>query len=509
MNHTTNNSEENGNSNNRNENGEQQKNATMYAEVVDNMKSLKIDGIPNIIKSRFLCMSIVWLCALLVCLCVCVWLIVGTFNQYFANKVTTTTRHVDERVSVFPSVTFCNMNPFSTAYAFDLIATANLTSYVTDVSTGSLRDNLRAYLALQEHMSRTRNGSLLTDAEKAMFAEPDMTLLLCQFNGKACLYRDLQRIFHPYYMNCLRFNANGSLTVNTAGEQSQLSIALYAGLPDNLTETVFYRGFNVFIQNASDDPFALSTRPVQVTPGFGAIFTPRRLFYTQSPYPFSECSVRDDNTLTNKMLLVDRSLFDEVVRTGYAYAQQTCMSFCMQRLNARYCGCLDASINYSLDYKYAACMSSETLTCLSDLSDNFTSDSSLINECYSLCPLECNRNFLVNSVNYYRFPYSDTYAYYLKSTVLANMANDTEQNLKAQKDFVDNFGNNVVEFRLFYESLAYTSVEEEPKMSGEDLLGSLGGHLHLFLGMSLLSFAEIVELVVMFLALFVYEKRQR
>ena len=54
---------------------------------------------------------------------------------------------------------------------------------------------------------------------------------------------------------------------------------------------------------------------------------------------------------------------------------------------------------------------------------------------------------------------------------------------------------NIVEVYVYYETLTYTNTVEEPKMSFEDLIGSLGGHLHLFLGMSLLSFAEIFELL--------------
>ena len=56
--------------------------------------------------------------------------------------------------------------------------------------------------------------------------------------------------------------------------------------------------------------------------------------------------------------------------------------------------------------------------------------------------------------------------------------------------------NNAVKFSVYYEALGYTKLEEEPKMSGEDFLGIVGGHLHLFLGMSLLSFVEIFEIVL-------------
>ena len=55
----------------------------------------------------------------------------------------------------------------------------------------------------------------------------------------------------------------------------------------------------------------------------------------------------------------------------------------------------------------------------------------------------------------------------------------------------------MIELRINYDTGSYIKVSEEPKMSGEDLFGEIGGHLHLFLGMSLMSFIEIVELVAL------------
>ena len=58
----------------------------------------------------------------------------------------------------------------------------------------------------------------------------------------------------------------------------------------------------------------------------------------------------------------------------------------------------------------------------------------------------------------------------------------------------------MIQIGVYYETFSYMRVEEEPKMSFEDLIGSLGGHLHLFLGMSLLSFAEILEFTIFIIA---------
>ena len=53
---------------------------------------------------------------------------------------------------------------------------------------------------------------------------------------------------------------------------------------------------------------------------------------------------------------------------------------------------------------------------------------------------------------------------------------------------------NMISASVFYESLSYSMAEERPAIVMTELIGSVGGHLHIFLGMSLLSFVEIIEL---------------
>ena len=64
------------------------------------------------------------------------------------------------------------------------------------------------------------------------------------------------------------------------------------------------------------------------------------------------------------------------------------------------------------------------------------------------------------------------------------MLNDTYLDLD-----LDQFINyNVVMIDIEYYSPEYTGISESPKMDWRELIGELGGHLHLFVGMSLLSF---------------------
>ena len=84
-------------------------------------------------------------------------------------------------------------------------------------------------------------------------------------------------------------------------------------------------------------------------------------------------------------------------------------------------------------------------------------------------------------------------------------AANAEQNLAAagrlwtlranQSEFSSARTQNLVRLVFYLDSLSYTNVDEEPKMTVDTLIGTIGGHLHLFLGMSLLSFVEIAVIV--------------
>ena len=67
-----------------------------------------------------------------------------------------------------------------------------------------------------------------------------------------------------------------------------------------------------------------------------------------------------------------------------------------------------------------------------------------------------------------------------------------------QTDFESNLAQSVIRLTIRYDSLAYKETVEEPRMSWKSLLGKLGGDLHIFLGISLISFIDMFELIGLF-----------
>ena len=59
-----------------------------------------------------------------------------------------------------------------------------------------------------------------------------------------------------------------------------------------------------------------------------------------------------------------------------------------------------------------------------------------------------------------------------------------------------NVANSFVKINIFYDSMSYELSTESPKMNIVSLLASIGGNLGLFLGVSVFSLFELVEVAI-------------
>jgi amiloride-sensitive sodium channel subunit alpha/amiloride-sensitive sodium channel subunit gamma len=63
-----------------------------------------------------------------------------------------------------------------------------------------------------------------------------------------------------------------------------------------------------------------------------------------------------------------------------------------------------------------------------------------------------------------------------------------------------------IRIHIYYDSLDYTSITESVKFSGSDLISNIGGTLGLFIGISVLSFVEIIEIIIEIFLIFAKNK---
>ena len=454
------------------------------------MLDLRINGVSNIIRSERRLVKFVWAAILLLSSCVSIFLIIGSIHEYQNYEVISTSRIVQEEESIFPMITICNNNPFSTDYIVQLVKRANL----------SFSTNPRRLVLQLESYLKKNTGSYMPDSVKRQFSDFDSMLIYCSFNNMYCDSSHFEWIWHPYFCGCYRFNSgfdsNGLKTEfrksTLAGRSFRFVFNLYAGLPNQFSPYAGRRSFNLFIQNASDYPYNTKPSPYPLTPITGTTIRVKRSFISQFnewPFSYSECRVNENNELIGERL-ADPYLFDQVVATNYSYTQDTCLMFCAQLMSTKVCKCNYYLWNMRVD-DFDICLTSEQTSCASDFYYNtFIVGDYIKNNCLDKCPLECNRRTFTTSQSYFQFP---------TVNIAANVFLNDKYFMSAHANQTDasvfsNLYYNMISAGVFYESLSYSMAEERPAIVMTELIGSIGGHLHLFLGFSLLSFIEIIEL---------------
>ena len=455
-------------------------------------QSMHLDGLPNALRSEFRSVKLMWLLMFTTSVSVCLFFIVNSTLRFLRFQVITSYRLQSEYRTTFPMVTVCNLNPLNSEYYLQLYKEAN-------VANLTILSYLRDYeiLVSLENYSKRTTGRFLSAEQKRRLSDMDGLVISCTFQNKPCNSSQLQYVLSPKYLvSCLRFNSgfdayNQPVELHTAtadGASNELNMELYVGMPDAIRTTSPLRGANILIQNQSESNVKLTPVPTVVTPGFATNINVVRTVYHQFnewPFAYSECTVDEQNRLLAP--LEDRSLFDRVVALNFTYKRETCLLVCYQTFLHDVCNCSDLWVEIRID---------GSDYCLGDLeksSVNFYYNVFHVGDfvdthCMPLCPLECSlyRYDLHKSLD--RYP-SDSYVEHTLRTnpiLRTHFANHT--------DFKLNLAQNVVKFTIKYDSLAYLEASESMRMSWHDLLAELGGHFHLFVGMSFLTALEILEL---------------
>mgnify|MGYP001810175082 CR=1 FL=1 len=150
-----------------------------------------------------------------------------------------------------------------------------------------------------------------------------------------------------------------------------------------------------------------------------------------------------------------------------------------------------------------ACVTIEQIFCVfSAWQKLYSEDTNAL--CGGRCPPECHKHVLSVTQSARSYP---TPVYYesLKNEplVLKHFGNDssaiTYEALQA----------NMLAVEVFYGDLSYRRITENPQMQLQDLISNFGGTLGLFLGVSFLSFAELLDLLVNSLYIVFYSKKKK
>jgi hypothetical protein len=226
--------------------------------------------------------------------------------SYFTYEDATISRTIYENPAKFPKVTFCNINWFTTEYAF------NLTQ--TDVKWVTIKN--------------------FSDEQKQLLGhELEDILIECYFNFKPCNSTDFTWSFDEEYGNCYAFNTEAnakgmSISGSEFGLQLTLYVNIYEELLNDTNGNVKGMGALIRIENNSyaND---YTNKEILLVPGMETFIEVEREFKSMLPKPYSECEITSDTVIDKSRLELD--FYNLITQSTYPYSQHLCFSHCLQR----------------------------------------------------------------------------------------------------------------------------------------------------------------------------------
>jgi hypothetical protein len=310
---------------------------------------------------------------------------------------------------------------------------------------------------------------------------------LCQTNYDTDCQNSPHKYFEifndSYYGQCLRFNSGK----NSYGQSIKLIQGYYGSSNDGLWLNFKINSFGRFgkllliVHNSSMPPLNFANEDIKISPGKTNYITVHRTFNQKLGQPYNLCLEEPTNFSKNKTLI------NFLEKSGRSYSQKQCFELCF---NLKYfelnpCNCTFVP----WDQVFAKCYASvEMYSKLYNCSENFRtkfSENSFEQKCSEYCPLECN------SIEYSLSTYTLDYP------VTGKISDrDKYKHFDSKFDTYEEVQSSFYSLVIYYKDLKYTLIKEEPNMVLADLVSNIGGLLGVFIGYSLISFIEIIELII-------------
>ena len=427
------------------------------------------------------------------------YMVLSTVLSYLSYEVTTTSRTLYETPTLFPQITFCTWNQFTSADSIPLLRDINMqvnaSIDIFDQEQMNLLDNGTKYALIGEiydlAIVKVMNKSF-SDTERQKLAHTlDDVLMACTFNYEDCSPADFTWSFSSSDGNCFTFNSGRNWTgemvslrqSNIAGSINGLYMQLYVNFHENLTYFNSYTGDGlgavVYIDNSSSAMESRDFGGVIIAPGYQTNVAIGRSFVSMLPKPYSNCDLPESTSYSSSLLV------NLIHNSSYKYTQQLCFEQCYQMKLINECNCTELWLLSLFHTKKAYCDSQSE--CQNRVSKTVYND--VIGACGTLCPLECNINKFETQMSFFKLN-GQIDVDYIKEN--PNLAAD----FVTKPIDVYNAKESVLQVYLYYDTLSYKMSTELPQMNFVSLLANIGGNLGLFLGVSVFSVCELVEFLI-------------
>ncbi len=447
-------------------------------------QSLTAHGLANIFRTQRRSIKTLWSIFLLFSVGYCIHNIYSEIKLYFNYEYVTHLETVIEMPTPFPTISICNINPLITKRGEFLVKKLFKEEYDLDLKNHSLTP-IELIEKLDYINLKARLNAFLPEygdeSRKLLGYELEEILIECFYNHHICSHKDFVWYYSLNYGNCYQFNSGFDSSGNQVpieksykpGAENGLSLMFFLGESKNRFTSTWSTGLKIFIHNNSVTPSRFEGTDVKPTTSTN--IGVKRTFEYKLPRPYSQCIDFTDYKGS------DIYKFMQISR--YQYRQKDCFALCLQKDIIETCDCYD--LNYQRLANVTPCLRDGQLKCANEEYLKYIKEN--INEkCSVYCPLECDEVMYDYTISSSDYP--TEYAYeILKSDIhVSRVSNLTYSKFKERSLMIN----------IYYSQLNYLAITQLKKFEFMDLLASIGGLLGFFVGMSLLSFIELAEILM-------------
>jgi hypothetical protein len=464
----------------------------------------KFECLSKIFEYKNLLARLFWLVIFLSFSAVTGWLVAKCITDYLKYEIVTKTEDVNDRPTLFPAVTICDSNPFSSKRYQSLLNTTFWENNSNLTWSESIERMSNKIEILKMYAARPSFG----DLNRKSLGLQLQNILSCRFNGEPCLYDAKQRVFTNFrwyysynYASCWQFNMGFNYTNNAIplestqveGKENGLMLEI-GGLFDeeNFTQVLpaaKSSGLVIFIHNQTYS--VESFVEFSVKKGEETDIEVQKIFNHEMPYPYTDC--HDRSTFNSELVSFITN------HLNMSYFQSDCFNLCKQKIIIRKCQCY--YLKYPMLDNSPPCLSDTDFKCIHNSLHNFSEQDE--KDCNAVCPHECDSvqyHLTTSSLDY---PNRQYYDYLMsKSDVIKTL-----ESLNVTLGY-ESFKESTLSLNVFLPYMEYTEMTQSPKFTGFDLLAQIGGALGVLLSMSIFTCIEFFEVALLTLYSFIFYSKK-
>ncbi|KAK0064091.1 FMRFamide-activated amiloride-sensitive sodium channel [Biomphalaria pfeifferi] len=503
-------------------------------------------GLAKIVTSRDTKRKVIWALLVIIGFTAATLQLSLLVRKYLQFQVVELSEIKDSMPVEYPSVTVCNIEPISITKILNLQNTTKgqkVKRWLKFIMRFSFEQMsfIESFRAFYENLG--------DEAKMISHELPDL-LIHCRFNREICNVSNFTTSFDGNYFNCFTFNGGqlaDQLQMHATGPENGLSLIMsvekaypmprFYGVYNFDNNILHSAGIRVVVHAPGSMPSPVD-HGIDIPPGYSSSVGLKALLHSRLPAPYGNCTVG--------------SL--QGMRT-YRNTFFACLQLCKQRLIMSRCGCKSSALpdlptenvtfcgvirnwedivkNVSGKVVPGMFIPTPALECEERMQRELNNDRAYEMNCQCFQP--CSETSYLKSVSLSYWPLEFYQQLQLENILRSRNNTDKQHYMKKAYDILHNLSEedrmhviekgveivpalmrrqkslandasdmvrqNLIRLNIYLEDLSVVEYRQLPAYGLADLFADIGGTLGLWMGISVLTIMELVELIIRLIGL--------